>query len=93
MKSTNIHEIFSKIEHRMTVGTDPENIQIKLPIHKISKMQLFITFFNSCAWINRFNVLFCYRIATSYERANYGIFIEVAKIGDQAITKTKNKKA
>jgi len=56
-------------------------------------MQLFITFFNSCAWINRFKVLFCYRIATSYERANYGIFIEVAKIGDQAITKTKNKKA
>jgi len=51
-------------------------------------MQLFITFLNSCAWINRFKVLVCYRIATSYERANYGIFIEVAKIGDQATTKT-----
>jgi len=37
MKLTNIHEIFSKIEHRMTVGTDPENIQKNCQFIKFQK--------------------------------------------------------
>jgi len=70
----------------MTVGTDPENIQKNCQFIKFQKCN-FLSHFLTAA-LGSTDSKFCYCIATSYERANYGIFIEVAKIGDQATTKT-----